>query len=58
MSELYRVLAPEGWAILQVPIWDQATDEDPRVRNASERTRRFVRTVERDADLSEQPIAG
>jgi SAM-dependent methyltransferase len=41
MGELCRVLAPEGWAILQVPIWDQATDEDPRVRKASERTRRF-----------------
>jgi hypothetical protein len=24
----------------------------------AERTRRFLRTVERDADLSEQPIAG
>ena len=24
----------------------------------AERRRRFVRTVERDADLSEQPIAG
>ena len=28
MSELYRVLKPGGWAILQVPIWAEETFED------------------------------
>jgi len=29
MRELYRVLTPGGWAILQVPIWAERTVEDP-----------------------------
>ena len=31
MRELYRVLAPGGWAILQVPIWAFETVEVPKV---------------------------
>lgn len=31
LQELYRVLRPGGWAILQVPIWAEATVEDPTV---------------------------
>jgi len=31
MRELYRVLAPGGWAILQVPIWAFETVEMPKV---------------------------
>jgi SAM-dependent methyltransferase len=41
MREFVRVLAPNGWAILQVPIWDAVTDEDPNVTDEAERTRRF-----------------
>ena len=29
MSEVYRILRPEGWAILQVPILGELTFEDP-----------------------------
>ncbi len=31
MEELYGVLKPGGWAILQVPIWAEKTVEDPAV---------------------------
>lgn len=31
MRELFRVLKPNGWAILQVPIWAETTVEDPHV---------------------------
>jgi SAM-dependent methyltransferase len=31
MRELFRVLKPAGWAILQVPIWAETTVEDPEV---------------------------
>ena len=43
MSELHRVLAPGGMAILMVPIaLDHATtDEDPSVTDPQERIRRF-----------------
>ena len=43
MSELFRVIAPGGWAILQVPIRpnDEKTDEDPNVVTPEERERRF-----------------
>ncbi len=43
MRELYRVLRPGGWAILQVPL-DQSLDrtfEDPRVTDPRERARLF-----------------
>jgi len=43
MRELYRVLTPGGWAILQVPIATKLehTQEDPSVKDPSERERRF-----------------
>lgn len=53
MSELFRVLRPGGWAILQVPIWRTVTEEDLSVTDPEERTRRFgqfdhVRSYGRD----------
>jgi hypothetical protein len=41
ISELHRVLAPGGWAIMQVPLWDGATDEDPTITGERERAARF-----------------
>jgi SAM-dependent methyltransferase len=43
MSELLRVLAPTGWAILDAPVDDsrQLTDEDPSVTSASQRRKRL-----------------
>jgi SAM-dependent methyltransferase len=41
MRELYRVLAPSGWAILQVPIDAEQTYEDPTVEDPGERERLF-----------------
>lgn len=43
MRELYRVLKPGGFAVLQVPISlsQQATVEDPEVTSPKERERRF-----------------
>jgi len=41
MRELYRVLRPEGWGILQVPIYGETTDEDASITNPQERLRRF-----------------
>lgn len=43
MSEVYRMLKPEGWAILQVPIGLklESTIEDPSVTDPAERQRRF-----------------
>lgn len=41
LAELHRVLRPGGWAVVQVPIRGDATDEDPTVTNAAERERRF-----------------
>ena len=43
MAELFRVLEPGGWAILQVPISKKLnqTLEDPAVTSPAERERRF-----------------
>lgn len=41
MAEVFRVLRPGGWASLQVPRTEGTTDEDPRVTDSEERTRRF-----------------
>jgi hypothetical protein len=43
MQEILRVLAPGGWAILQVPLDSlrEKTDEDPAVTSPAERERRF-----------------
>jgi len=44
MSEIYRVLRPEGWAILQVPFMKEGleeTFEDPSVTSPQERFKAF-----------------
>lgn len=41
MSELYRVLSPGGWAVLQVPISGEETYEDPSVTDPEKRRRLF-----------------
>jgi 2-polyprenyl-3-methyl-5-hydroxy-6-metoxy-1,4-benzoquinol methylase len=45
MAELRRVLAPDGWAILQVPLDDERAEtfEDPGVRDPVARERLFGR---------------
>lgn len=39
MSELYRVLKPGGWAILQVPIWGPKTIDNPSIISPEDRSR-------------------
>lgn len=41
MRELCRVLKPDGWAILQVPILAKTTFEDPAVTSPEERERLY-----------------
>jgi SAM-dependent methyltransferase len=41
IAELFRVLKPGGWAILQVPITAEETFEDPSVTDPDERARLF-----------------
>ncbi len=45
MTELFRILSPDGWAILQVPVdlSREATFEDPAVVDPRERARLFGR---------------
>jgi SAM-dependent methyltransferase len=43
MSEIYRVLKPGGWAIIQSPLWPglATTFEDPKIINPKEREKIF-----------------
>jgi hypothetical protein len=41
MRELRRVMRPGGWAILQVPIWGEETQEDLSIVDPAERERRY-----------------
>ena len=41
IGEFFRVLAPGGWALLQVPIGAEKTFEDPTVTDPKERARLF-----------------
>ncbi|MEM0913820.1 MAG: methyltransferase domain-containing protein [Planctomycetota bacterium] len=41
LSEFFRVLRPGGVALLQVPVWGEATVEDPTVTDPRERLRLF-----------------
>ncbi len=41
ISELYRVLRPGGWAILNVPIIREETLEDPSIKSPEERQRHY-----------------
>jgi len=41
MREFHRVLKPDGWAILLVPITAEKTFEDPSVRDPRQRLRLF-----------------
>jgi len=37
MQEIYRILKPKGWAILQVPILGEYTFEDPKAITSEDR---------------------
>ena len=41
MRELFRILRPGGWAILQVPIWGEKTIEDPSINTPEAREREY-----------------
>ena len=41
MSEMFRVLRPGGWAVVQVPISNSTTHEDPSITDPRERLRLF-----------------
>lgn len=41
LAELYRVLEPGGWALLQVPVTAEETFEDPSITDPAERERLF-----------------
>jgi SAM-dependent methyltransferase len=41
LQEFYRVLSPEGWAVIQVPIVGTATFENPSITDPEERLRAF-----------------
>ena len=41
IAELYRVLKPDGWAVLQVPISSESTYENPAITEPAEREKHF-----------------
>jgi len=41
MRELFRILRPGGWAMIQVPISSKPTFEDPSITEPAERERVF-----------------
>src|SRR5262245_6184809 len=41
ISEMFRVLKPGGWALIQVPMSKKGTIEDPSITDAGERERLF-----------------
>jgi len=41
LSELFRVLKPGGWAVLQVPVVGEVTFENPAITSPAERERLF-----------------
>lgn len=41
MREFHRVLRPDGWAVLMVPITAERTFEDPSIKDPAERLRLF-----------------
>jgi methyltransferase family protein len=44
MHELFRVLKPGGWAMIQVPVSNNPTFEDPSITDPAERERLFWKT--------------
>lgn len=41
LREFYRVLSPTGWALIQIPVTDPITFEDPTITDPEERLRMF-----------------
>ena len=41
LSELYRIIMQEGWAVLQVPITSDKTYEDPKITDPEMRKKHF-----------------
>ena len=44
MSEMFRVLKPGGWAVIQVPIATHRTIEDPSITDPRERERLYCQS--------------
>ncbi len=41
IREIYRVLKPDGWALIMVPIWADHTEEDPMIVSPEDRMKHF-----------------